>query len=469
MNQKVLKTAAFLCAVSFLITGCNKKTSSDEGLPKINVTEFKTEDLSKTLKTEGIVESTEKDSSITTELTTYKVKKINFKLGDSVKPGDVVCELDSTEIENEIAELEKAIQNSDTLYDYRYQQLLNELESTRKTTNLQIEEISENIRKTNDEYNNQKSSYDSNQSDYNRFREEANSIKANAEAAEDPEQAAALMAQYQEKMAQVAAAMSGYETANAQMKALEESKSMLEKNLESARIAAQSQIETVQYKIDTYSLTEGSSSENTKRLEELRENLENTKIKATKEGVISMVAAEEGKPCRDGVIMSLQSNTDMCIHVSISEEDLLSVDEGMKAVITIPATKDQEYEGMVDRVVEIKSPNGFDGYISIEDTKNFRIGMTASVQIKIIDADDALSVNSKAVFQDEEDETKSYVYEAEKQDDDSYKLRKVEVKKGIEKDDIIAITGDGLEEGDYIVLTPAKCSENDIVDIRIGR
>ena len=93
--------------------------------------------------------------------------------------------------------------------------------------------------------------------------------------------------------------------------------------------------------------------------------------------------------------------------------------------------------------------------------------MKANVKIKTVDAEDVIGVNKKAVFSDE-DSDKKYVYEAEKQDENSYKLRKVEVTEGISGDQFTEISGEGLEEGDYIVLTPGKCEADEIVNVRVS-
>lgn len=119
MNQKALKIAALFCAASFFMTGC--KSDEQNTVPRMNVAEFSKNDLSQVLSVDGKIESTDKDFSITTELVNYKVTSINFKVGDRVNEGDIVCELDSAELESEIAELEKLISDSGTLYDYRYQ------------------------------------------------------------------------------------------------------------------------------------------------------------------------------------------------------------------------------------------------------------------------------------------------------------------------------------------------------------
>lgn len=344
---------------------------------------------------------------------------------------------------------------------------MKELENTKKSGDLKIKEANDKLSDARNSYNNYKSSYENNLNRYNELTSEANSLKDAAAACENPDEAAMYVEQYQAKMMEISAAMNAYETAYNAMEAAKESISMYETALESEKISVKGEIDAAQYNIDTYSLTENSSSDNTKKLEELKESLENTKIKADKSGVISMINAEEGKTCQNGIIMSLQSVSDVCVHVTISEEDMLSVKKGMKAVVTIPARKDDEYTGSVDRVIDIKSEQGFDGYINIDDTENFRIGMNAKVKITTVDEPEVLSVKKSAIFKNDDD--RSCVYEAEKQSDGTYKIREVEVEEGISKELYTAVTGDGLEEGDYIVLNPAKCSDGDVVDVRLQK
>ena len=467
MNKKMIKAVALLCSVCFIGTGCGNKTDSDT-LKKINVSELSEKDLSQTLKVSGTVESTESDSTIMTDLTNLKVKKLNVSVGDNVKAGDVLCELDSTDIEKSIADLEKVISDSSTLYDYKYQQLQKELENTKKSGDLDIKEATDKLNDARNSYNSAKGSYDENRSKYNDLMNEANGLKDSAANAEDEVQAKVLMEQYKIKMQEAASAMAAYEAASAKMESLSETIAMYEKALESAKLTASSQADSAQYNIDTYSLTNSSDTDNKNKLEELKKDLEKTKIKATRDGVVSSVTAEEGKAPRDGILMTLQNASDMCVHVVIDEEDLLSVNSGMKAEIRIPARKDDIYTGTVDRVLDIKSANGFDSYINIDDTTNFRIGMKADAEIQTVDAENVLAVNKKSVFADKDDKKKFYVYEAEKQADGTYKIRKAEVTKGLENNSYVEVKGEGLAKGDYIVSLPGRCSENDIVDVKVS-
>lgn len=124
MNNKVMKIAALASAVCLIASGCGSSKKNDETkLRKVSVSKLEKKDFSETLDIEGTVESSEKDSTVTTELTQYKVSSVKVSVGDKVKAGDVLCELDSSELQQQIADLEKVVNDSDALYDYRYEQL----------------------------------------------------------------------------------------------------------------------------------------------------------------------------------------------------------------------------------------------------------------------------------------------------------------------------------------------------------
>lgn len=467
MKKRLMKMTALLSAVCFLACGCGSQPKEDR-VPVLKVNEFGKKDLSETLEYSGSVESSEKDSSVTTELTDCKVKSVKVSVGDRVKKGDVLFELDSTDIERQIADLEKIISDSNALYDFKYDKLQKDLDSANRANALDINEASSNLSKLRNEYNSQSNEASNQNSRYNSLRAEADELRNRIASCEDEAEMTALQMEYSAKMSDASAALSAYEMASSQMKSLSQSISVAEKALSAAKLAASGDTADIQYQIDTYSLTADSSNENTKKLEDLKEKLEKTVIKSAKDGVVSALYAEEGKVCQTGLLMNLQNSDDMCVHVSVPEEDLLSVKNGMKTELTILARKDEKYSGSVDRILEIKTGEGFDCYINIDDTKDFRIGMTARAVITTVDAADILAVTNTSIFEDEET-GKKYVFEAEKQGDDNYKIRKVEITEGIVGKTYTGITGEGLEEGDYIVAVPKKCKENDIVNVRTGR
>lgn len=468
MKRKVLKTAAFISAMcimmTFSATGCQKK--EENTLPVLIASKYQKRDLSDYISISGTVESTDKNSVITTELLRYKVSKINYKVGDHVNPGDIVCELDSSDLEREIADTEKSVNDSNALSDFSYQRRLEILEETKKNGNAQIAAAEKAVNDKRNEYNEARNRYNEKVDLYNSSISNASNAINQAYACEDEKQSEALIAEYNQYQAQAAAAMAEYEQADAQMKAAEISVTALENNLEQTRNSVNSQISSAKYDVDTYKL----SSNNTdaqRRLDDLRKDLENTKIKATKSGIISAVNVEEGKMCSDGIIMNVQSDSDICVHVVIEEEDLLKVQKGMRVSATISAKPGEEYDGTVDRIVDIMSMSGFDGYISINEPENFKVGMTSKVKIYTVDEPESLTVKNSAIFENKD--KKKCVYEAEQQDDGSYKAREVEITESTKTKSYTAVTGEGLEEGDLVITIPKRCKDGEIFNIKMSK
>ena len=89
--------------------GKRRQNKTGNTVPTLKAYEFGKNDVVKTLKVSGEVESTEKNSTITTELVNCKVKTLNVSVGDRVKKDDILCELDTSEIEKEIAEMPKVV------------------------------------------------------------------------------------------------------------------------------------------------------------------------------------------------------------------------------------------------------------------------------------------------------------------------------------------------------------------------
>ncbi len=463
MNNKILKMAAVFSAGCILLTGCQKADA--ESVKRVTVSEYTKNDLEKTLIVKGVVESSEKDSVITTNLTECKVTALHFNVGDYVQEGDIVCELDRTEILEEIEKQKKKISDAAALSEREYKNYQEELSKTRQEGNLTLEEARRYIDDAREEYENARINYENGIGAYNASVSKAEELKQQIENTQTEEEKLTLAEALDEINEQMIQTKLAYESAEAEMRVKEAEIEQYEKNYESTKLKVDSYIREAQYDIDMYNIQKNSSDENQKTLDELNKQLEETKIKAQRSGIISNVNAEVGKKCSDGIIMNIQSTSGICVHTVIDESDLLSVEDGMRADVKIKARPGEIFSGKVDRVIDIKTQDGFDGYIAVDDTEDFRVGMSATIEIYTIDQKDVLSVKNSAVVTEDDEET--YVYKAVKQDDGTYKIKKVKVETGIKTLKFTEIKGVELSEGELIVLSPSTCSEGEIVEAEI--
>ncbi|MDO5558192.1 MAG: efflux RND transporter periplasmic adaptor subunit [Oscillospiraceae bacterium] len=467
MRKKFREMAAIMCLSAFCLASCQSAAEADT-TPTARVGEFSKNDIYNTLAVDGTIESADSNNTILTNLVTYKVKKVNFKVGDHVNAGDVVCELDTTDLENDITDLENRISNSDTLSDYQFEQYEKALDTAKKSREMQLNEAQKAIDDANNAYNQIRDSYNNNLQKYNDVSSQAGQAKANYENAQDEGSAAMYYQQYQTLMQEAAGYMTAYEAADAKLSSAQSAISSCQNAYNSAKLSADNEVEQAQYKVDTYKISSDSATVNDSKdqLEKLKKAKKDAQIIAANSGIVSSVSAEAGKVCADGVVMVTQNDSDICVHVTIKEEELLSIEPGMKALVSTPATGNETFDGIVDRVLDIRSQNGFDGYIAIDQTDSFRIGMNAKVKIVITDEKDVLSIKNNALFTNEDGNT--CVYEAVEQADGNYTITETQVDVETHDSTLSKISADSLSEGDYIVLDPKKYSDGDSVKVRVS-
>jgi len=109
--KKQLKSFVLLIGLVTSLVSCENK---EEQYEMCRVTKLEKCDISSYINCDGVVESTETLASIITNITSYKVKSLNFKVGDMVKAGDIICTFDMSEVERAIENINYKISNADS-------------------------------------------------------------------------------------------------------------------------------------------------------------------------------------------------------------------------------------------------------------------------------------------------------------------------------------------------------------------
>ena len=147
-----------------------------------------------------------------------------------------------------------------------------------------------------------------------------------------------------------------------------------------------------------------------------------------------------------GELLTIESNEDVCVEVSLSKSDLEKVHEGQKAIITIVG---KEYEGTDTRISKSATKNEkgatvVAGEIHIDNPDaDIFLGVEAKVKIQGAVAENAIAVPIEAVNVGKEG---SFVYIVE---DGVLAVRNVET--GIASMDLLEIKS-GLDGTEQIVL-----------------
>lgn len=244
-----------------------------------------------------------------------------------------------------------------------------------------------------------------------------------------------------------------------------------EKNLTIAKRNAQQQLKTYEDSLTKTQLT-ASDPSRAIELQKLKKQLSEAEITAPISGTVTAVNVEVGDKA-SGVLFVIENADALKINTSIKEYDLMSVQNGMKAIISADAIPNVKYNGKVSFIAPAakKAADGttksgsstveFESEVDVTDTQtDLRIGMNAKVNIIVEEKQGALAVPYDAVITDVDGT--SYIYIAE-QNGDKYTAKKVVVTIGMETDFLLEVISDELKEGDIVITSPQMVSEGAIV------
>ena len=148
----------------------------------------------------------------------------------------------------------------------------------------------------------------------------------------------------------------------------------------------------------------------------------------------------------------------MIVTASIDESDILSVELGQTASVTISSISDDPFTGEVTSIEKTgTSTSGVTGYsveVTLDRTEKMLTRMSATVSIRIEGVDDALLLPEDAVTKTR---TSAYVYTSVNETSGELEGM-VEVKTGLTGGGYIEIT-EGLKEGDTVYYTKKQSND----------
>lgn len=443
------KGAAQGSTVSFVRTTTLQKTS-----------------LENSVSTTGTVESANV-STVTTDLK-YTVKSVNVQVGDTVQAGDVICTLDTEDLEKQIERAKESLTNQTEQTQEAYDKALKSYNEAKKDYDDAVTaaaDAEDDYYDSWDDLNaavNQVSAlqadYDSKQSQLSSMLTEYN--EAVSTYGVDSDEAKAAKDRY-EQFKEGAAKDAQTALENAQMttgyQSLVQAKDQAVAAWEQAKTAkeqAEKQLETASESLDTAkkNLDKSGSSDT---LEDLQEQLTKCTLTAETSGTVTSLNATVGSICSD-TVATIQDTNALKIAVTIQEYDVPNVSIGMKARITSDAT-DGEISGTLTQISPTataatggqsssSSSGTFSAEVSVDGASSgLLIGMNANVEIVQSTTDNVFVVPYDAVGT--EDDGTKYVMVKTGGDGADATFEKVTVTTGAENDYYIEISGDALSEG----------------------
>lgn len=412
-KRKIILIILFIIIILVFVKSCSTNKEVTEENVGYQTYIVKNKDISNYISVSGKV-SSDSMINITTTLSSVKVKKLNVEVGDIVKTGDTLVVLDTTDLQKELTELNNVINKT-------HEQNSKILQRANDNKSKKLADIQSNIDELNNKINNIDILDDCyTVDDYGEFNKDLYNSCINKK----------------------------IDTYKKEYNETEES-------LNHAIEDAQEVISEEAYSADV------------KRQKELKEQINDATIKAPNDGMIISIDVREGSIIAKESIMTIQSADDYKITVNVLESDILKIKEGLKVNLTVVATGDKKYNGVVEKVVNVlttDSENNSSGYTAIikildKDTE-LLVGMTAKAKIMLEEKDNVKAVPYDAIY---EVDGKSVVYSLI-DNGKYYVLKEVEVTKGSEGNYYTEIESDDINLGDIILVNNDIFKDGDRIE-----
>lgn len=502
-TKKRPKKSIWIIAIVVLLTAALvlKLFLPKDSRPIVSTSPIVRGSLENRITLNGTVESDAASRIFSTE--TGLVTAVNVKVGDRVVAGDMLCQLDTTDLERSIKIQQTAIDNAIkkaalTLADSQadYQNLLDDLQtdkyaeliSAQQTLNYAQREYTD-ARRALDEHKDEQEYADELMHKLERTLNMARIELSRAKKAYNdaqktgvgiPEAHAAL----QEKETVYDAAFKEWDNANDEygdkitVYSKEYRLSRLKyndalENKETVERNATRRLVALKNAIEMNAISADMTGERLS-LEKLQQSLADSTVKSPITGTVTAVYALPGMP-GNGLLFVIEDTEQLVVKTSVREYDVAALRTGLPAVIKSDATGEREFNGAVLRIApaaaktadgSTAAKNGgtveFEAEVSLPEAGDaLRIGMNVRLNIILEKKDDILSVPYDAVTTDENGG--DVVYAARASEDGGYTVQAVPVKIGMETDFAIEVTADALAEGDLIITDPGSTAPGNAV------
>lgn len=167
----------------------------------------------------------------------------------------------------------------------------------------------------------------------------------------------------------------------------------------------------------------------------------------------------EGAVTKDDHFIEVQRIDAVHVALPVSERDLASLAEGQAVKVKLGADEERVYEGVISGINEVgayaATGSKFTVVVEVPNDGSFKLGMSANLSVVVDEAQDVLTVPVSAVSGAGEDKF------VEAYDAETGEIRIVPVVAGITDGAVVEVSGEGLAEGDAVVLDEANGAATD--------
>jgi multidrug efflux pump subunit AcrA (membrane-fusion protein) len=362
-------------------------------------------DLLDSVLVSGTVMSSNAEN-VYSKVSNYPVKEVFVEVGDKVKAGDVLAQLDTSSLELDIRQTElnirnaeASLKNEDSSNQYNLQNAINNVESASlELTNAQIS------------FDQIKALFESGAISQDELTKAESSLKR---------------------------AQLSYDNAQAALQNIKNKNTTTTKNnIEIQKLA----------------------------LEKQKKTLSDAKITAPIDGTVTMVNAKENGAAA-GLLFIIEDTDNLVVSTAIGEYDISLIQLGQEVIIRSDSTGDKQFIGTVSQIAPtaIKDASGntasssnvqFDTEITMKDKDpNIKIGMNVRLTIKLSEKKGVYSVPYDAIATEANGSQWIQVLETMQKDGKSQNTtKKIQVETGMETDMYIEISSPDLKDGMNVLV-----------------
>lgn len=441
----------------------------------VRTTTLQKTDLTDSVSVNGTVKSGSSASVTASDsVKTYKVTAVNVAVGDTVKKGDVIATLDTTDVE-------KQLETAQLNYS-------DNLEAAEKSYGESVEDLGTNLADLQEKLDKAQQDYDTLglEDYYSSMENTAGATGTNRELVEyyyglyaekiaqlentvanlqiqltqaqndgNTDRQQEVQGQLNDYQNQLSVAkgqcsipelgLQGFDVITQYYNQIEQYREALEqaqKNYDNGVTTNTRQVDSAETKLEQASRTSDT-------VDSLQSTLEDCTLTATMDGTITALNATVGSVC-SGTVATIQDVDYLTVEVTIPASSVGKLSTGMQCNITSDATGDAEITGTLTRIDPVANENGaFTATVTVNGSDSgLLIGISAQVEIIINQKDNIFTVPRDAIGTREDGST--YVLRKTGGEGVDMTFEEVDVTTGDANDYYIEISGDDLNEGDVI-------------------
>lgn len=411
MKKKKIIIGGIIVAIAAGIVVWRLAVPKTQSKAAVQTYTLKKSDLADSVLVSGTVISSNSKNVYST-VTNYPIKEVYYKVGAKVKAGDVLAELNTDSLDEDIRQTELNIKNAEETQK-------NESSSNKYS----LENASNNLDAAAIELSSAQDAYDKTKKLY----------EAGASSQDELTKADSAL-----KKAQLS-----YDNAEAALEnAKGKSTAISSNNIEIQKAA----------------------------LEKQKDTLKNAKITAPIDGTVTMVNAKEGGSAA-GLLFVVEDTDNLIVSTNIGEYDIDKIKTGQEVTVKADSLGDKKFVGYVSKIdpTAVKDNSGstasssnvqFYTEITLKDKDpSVKIGMNVRLTIKLNEKKNVYSVPYDAVVNED---GKQWIYVSDKSQSGNNAqnaAKKIQVQKGMETDMYVEVNSPELKDGMNVQLNPTSTAK----------